>query len=68
MTAKNCYRDITIREIDERHIGETLRVAGWIENIRDHGGVSFIDLRDMYGVLQVVIRKTDLLKGLTRET
>ena len=67
MTAKNGYRDITIGEINERHIGETLRVAGWIENIRDHGGVSFIDLRDMYGVLQVVIRKTDLLKGLTRE-
>jgi len=68
MMRKNCYRDITIDEISERHIGETLRVAGWIENIRDHGGVSFLDLRDMYGVLQVVIRQTDLLKGLTKET
>ena len=68
MTVRNQYRDITIREISERHIGETLRAAGWIENIRDHGGVSFLDLRDMYGVLQVVIRRTDLLKGLTKET
>ncbi|MDE7045079.1 MAG: Asp-tRNA(Asn)/Glu-tRNA(Gln) amidotransferase GatCAB subunit C, partial [Acetatifactor sp.] len=68
MTVRNCYRDITIREIDEHYIGEILRVAGWIENIRDHGGVSFIDLRDMYGVLQVVIRKAELLKGLTKET
>lgn len=68
MTVKNCYRDMTIREISESHIGETIRVAGWIENIRDHGGVSFIDLRDMYGVLQVVIRKPGLLKGLTKET
>jgi len=68
MTEKNCYRDVTIKEMDEHRIGEKLRVAGWIENIRDHGGVSFIDLRDMYGVLQVVIRKTDLLKGLTKET
>lgn len=68
MTVKNCYRDITIKEISESHIGETLRVAGWIENIRDHGGVSFIDLRDMYGVLQVVIRRPGLLKGLTKET
>lgn len=64
---KNLYRDITIKEIGESQIGQTLRVAGWVENIRDHGGVSFIDLRDMYGVLQVVIRKTELLKGLTRE-
>ena len=68
MDIKNCYRDLTIRDIGEQHIGQTLRVAGWVENIRDHGGVSFIDLRDMYGVLQVVLRNTELLKGLTRET
>ncbi len=61
------YRDITLKEIGEQHIGQTLQVAGWVENIRDHGGVSFIDLRDMYGVLQVVMRNTDLLKGITRE-
>ena len=42
-TMKNCYRDITVKEIGEQHIGQTLRVAGWVENIRDHGGVSFID-------------------------
>ena len=68
MEMKNCYRDMTVREIGEQYIGRTLRVAGWVENIRDHGGVSFIDLRDMYGVLQVVIRKEGLLKGLTKET
>ncbi|MCD7835095.1 MAG: aspartate--tRNA ligase [Lachnospiraceae bacterium] len=61
------YRDVTINMIGEQYIGETLRVAGWVENIRDHGGVSFIDLRDMYGVLQVVIRQTGLLKGITKE-
>ena len=68
MTDRNCYRDITVGEIGERHIGQEIRVAGWIENIRDHGGVSFIDLRDMYGVLQVVIRRPGLLKGLIKET
>ena len=61
------YRDLTMKEISEQQIGQTLQVAGWVENIRDHGGVSFIDLRDMYGVLQVVIRNPELLKGITKE-
>ncbi len=61
------YRDITMKEISEQQIGQTLQVAGWVENIRDHGGVSFIDLRDMYGVLQVVMRDTTLLDGITKE-
>ncbi|MBO5293450.1 MAG: aspartate--tRNA ligase [Lachnospiraceae bacterium] len=67
MTTQNKYRSITIKEISEAHIGQTVRVAGWIENIRDHGGVSFLDLRDMYGVLQIVIRDAELLKGITKE-
>jgi aspartyl-tRNA synthetase len=56
-----------MKEIGEEHIGTTLQVAGWVENIRDHGGVSFIDLRDMYGVLQVVMRDTTLLRGIVKE-
>ena len=67
MTNRNIYRDVTLREISEGDIGRELRVAGWIENIRDHGGVSFLDLRDMYGVLQVVTRDTSLLEGLSKE-
>ena len=67
MTIKNIYRDVTLQEISESDIGRELRVAGWVENIRDHGGVSFVDLRDMYGVLQVVMRDTSLLDGLTKE-
>ena len=67
MTTKNIYRDVTLQEISESDIGKELRVAGWVENIRDHGGVSFVDLRDMYGVLQVVMRDTSLLDGLSRE-
>ena len=38
MTIKNQYRDVTLQEISESDIGKELRVAGWIENIRDHGG------------------------------
>ena len=67
MTIKNQYRDVTLQGISESDIGKELCVAGWIENIRDHGGVSFVDLRDMYGVLQVVIRDTSLLEGLSKE-
>ncbi len=67
MTQKNIYRDMHIGEISEELVGSTIRAAGWVENIRDHGGVSFVDLRDMYGVLQVVMRDTELLKGLSRE-
>ena len=67
MTIKNQYRDVTLQEISESDIGRELRMAGWIENIRDHGGVSFVDLRDMYGVLQVVMRDTSLLEGLSKE-
>ena len=64
---RSMYRDVTLNQISEADIDKQLSVAGWIENIRDHGGVSFIDLRDMYGILQVVIRDDTLLKGLSRE-
>ena len=61
------YRNKTLNEVTESDVGQTVRVAGWVENIRDHGGVSFIDLRDMYGVLQVVMRDTSLLDGINKE-
>ena len=61
------YRDVTLEQIGKNDIGKTIRVAGWVQNIRDHGGVSFVDLRDMYAVLQVVIRDGKLLEGIRRE-
>ena len=67
MTTPNIYRSRILNDISESDVGKTIRVAGWVENIRDHGGVSFIDLRDMYGVLQVVLRDTSLLDGITKE-
>ena len=67
MNINNIYRDKTIDCITEADVGKSCKVAGWVENIRDHGGVSFVDLRDMYGVLQVVMRDTSLLNGLSKE-
>ena len=63
----NMYRDVYLKDITEEQIGQTLKVSGWVENIRDHGGVSVIDLRVMYGVLQVVMRDTSLLTGIVKE-
>ncbi|WP_099469372.1 aspartate--tRNA ligase [Konateibacter massiliensis] len=67
MNTSNTYRNKTMNNIGEGDIGQTLKIAGWVENIRDHGGVSFIDLRDMYGVMQVVMRDTNLLDGISKE-
>ncbi len=67
MMESNMYRSRTLDKISEDDVGLSLKAAGWVENIRDHGGVSFVDLRDMYGVLQVVMRDTSLLKGLVKE-
>ncbi|MCD8201533.1 MAG: aspartate--tRNA ligase [Clostridia bacterium] len=61
------YRDRTSATLRDEDIGKEIKMSGWVENIRDHGGVSFIDLRDFYGVVQVVMRDTSLLKGLGRE-
>ena len=61
------YRTKPMNEFSEADINSTVKIAGWVENIRDHGGVSFIDLRDMYGVMQVVMRDTTLLDGISKE-
>jgi aspartyl-tRNA synthetase len=49
------YRTHTCNDFRPSHIGQSARLAGWIHNRRDHGGVLFIDLRDHYGITQVVI-------------
>ena len=62
------YRDMYCGDITEKKIGKTVRVAGWIENIRDHGGVIFLDIRDEHGVLQIVSNDDSIFNGLTKES
>lgn len=67
MIMENIYRTVNCGQLREENIGQEVRVAGWVENIRDHGGVMFLDIRDEYGVLQVVVHNDDLLKDINRE-
>ena len=64
----NKYRSHMIKDIDESLIVKDIVVSGWIENIRDHGGVLFLDLRDESGTLQTVSNDDDMFKGLAKES
>ena len=48
------YRSHTCSNLNKSNVGETVRLSGWVNRVRDHGGVLFIDLRDHYGVTQVI--------------
>ncbi|WP_417209244.1 aspartate--tRNA ligase, partial [Antarctobacter sp.] len=50
----HAYRSHTCADLTKDQVGETVRLAGWVHRIRDHGGVLFIDLRDHYGITQVI--------------
>src|SRR6201990_2708333 len=48
------YRSHTCAALRKSDVGSTVRISGWVHRVRDHGGVLFIDLRDHYGITQVV--------------
>lgn len=68
MMPSNAYRTHNCEELREKNVGEEVKVAGWVETIRDHGGVLFIDLRDHYGEVQIVIYDEKLLDNISRES
>ena len=63
----NKYRTHMIKDLTA-DIKDTVVVSGWVENIRDHGGVLFLDLRDESGTLQTVSNDDDMFKGLAKES
>ena len=50
----HAYRSHTCADLTEKNVGDNIRLSGWVHRVRDHGGVLFIDLRDHYGMTQVL--------------
>lgn len=62
------YRDCYAGKVTEEYVNKTITTSGWIENIRDHGGVIFVDLRDQFGVLQLVSNDDKMFVDLKKES
>ena len=56
----NEYRDHNCGELNESNVGQQVKLAGWIQRIRNLGGMTFVDLRDQYGITQIVISNEQL--------
>ncbi len=61
------YRTCYCNDIREENIGQEVQLAGWVDTIRDHGGVIFVDIRDYTGVTQTVVHDESMLEGVSRE-
>jgi aspartyl-tRNA synthetase len=63
----NRYRSLNCGELRTDHVGTEQKLAGWVHRIRNHGGIIFVDLRDMYGMTQIVVNETQVA-DLHKET
>ncbi len=62
------YRTIYCGDVTESEVSNEVRIAGWVENIRDHGGVIFVDIRDETGTVQIVSNEDTMFLHLTKES
>ena len=60
------YRTHKCGEIDSRVVGESVKIGGFLDNKRDHGGLLFLDIRDHYGIIQVVISEANEIDRISR--
>ena len=64
----NEYRTHYAGKITNDDINKIVKISGWVENIRDHGGIIFVDIRDQFGVVQTVSNDEHLYDGITKES
>lgn len=62
------YRTHTCGQLTESDTDKEVLLSGWVETVRDHGGVLFVDLRDHYGVTQIVVHDDAMLREVSKET
>ena len=63
----NKYRNVYCGEVNKEHVGKEIRLAGWVENVRDLGGLLFISLRDERGIVQLISNDVEKYSKLNRE-
>lgn len=68
MRKENKYRSKYCGDLSKEDIGKVVRIAGWVENIRDHGGIVFVDIRDESGVIQTVSNDENMFSKLNKES
>ncbi len=68
MEESTMLRTHNCNELTKSNIGDKVTLTGWIDTVRDHGGVLFVDLRDHYGVTQIVVNDDKMIAGMPKET